>query len=100
MPNGDKILDPDTPVAASEEELLSRIVTRPGVLGGKPIIRGYRIAVEHILGYYSAGWTEQEILDSFPFLERDDLLACFCYAARELSGEYFDPVEESVAGTR
>lgn len=55
--------------------LLARITSDPAIFGGKPIIRGQRFAVEHLLGYLSAGATAAELLAEFPFLERDDIVA-------------------------
>ncbi|PYP86338.1 MAG: hypothetical protein DMF61_13515 [Blastocatellia bacterium AA13] len=49
--------------------------------GGKPCIRGMRITVYDVLSYLAAGMTEQEILDDFPYLTREDILACLGYAA-------------------
>ena len=61
--------------------LLNRITTNPKVLSGKPIIRGMRISVIHILKMLSRGITEREILDEYPTLEKDDIRACLVYAA-------------------
>lgn len=57
-----------------------RIVMKPGVLGGKPIIRGYRISVEQILDHLASRWTYQDILENYPFLVAEDLDACMKYA--------------------
>lgn len=65
--------------------LLSRITSDPAIFGGKPIIRGQRFAVEHLLGYLSAGTSEAELLAEFPFLEPDDIKAALLYAGK-LSG--------------
>ena len=74
-----------------QEHLLARIVTVPGVLGGKPIIRGMRISVELILSFLALGETMETLLDSYPDLERDDILACLEYAYRAIEGERFYP---------
>ena len=71
----------------NEQEILGRITTRAGVLGGKPIIRDMRISVEHILGMLAAGDSVQVILDEYPFLEPEDIQACFLFAYRSLAGE-------------
>ena len=55
-----------------DEDLLRRITFNPEILGGKPIIRGMRIAVEHVLGMLASGSTVQEILEGYPFLEKED----------------------------
>ena len=58
------------------------IVTfEPGKRGGKPCIRGMRITVHDVLSYLAAGMTQEEILDDFPYLTREDIQACLSYAA-------------------
>jgi uncharacterized protein (DUF433 family) len=59
----------------------SIITIEPGKRGGKPCIRGMRITVYDVLSYLAAGMTQQEILDAFPYLTKDDILACLSYAA-------------------
>ena len=60
----------------------SQIITvRPGVRSGKPCIRGTRITVSDILEYLAGGMTEDEILQDFPELKRDDIRACLAFAA-------------------
>ncbi len=68
---------------AVTDTLLSRIVSDPAIFGGKPIIRGHRFAVEHLLGYLGAGMSEEELLAEFPFLEVDDIAAAKLYASRQ-----------------
>ncbi len=68
-------------------ELLSRITVRPGVFGGKPIIRDLRIAVEHVLGMLAAGDTQETILAEYPDLTAEDIQACLVFAHRSLAGE-------------
>ena len=57
------------------------ITIEPGKRGGKPCIRGLRITVDDVLGYFAAGMTEQEILEDFDYLTHEDILACFAFAA-------------------
>ena len=57
------------------------ITIKPGKRGGKPCIRGMRITVYDVLSYFASGMSEQEILDDFPYLTKEDLLACLAYAA-------------------
>ena len=71
----------------TEKELLSRIQSNPTIFGGKPIIRGLRIAVEHILGMLAAGDTLETILQEYPFLEPEDIQACLLFARRSLELE-------------
>jgi len=65
-----------------ERRLLERITVDPQIFGGKPIIRGRRIAVEHVLGMLAAGDTTDDILQAYPWLERQDIQACLVYARR------------------
>lgn len=57
-----------------------RITSDPEVLVGKPTIKGTRISLELIFDRLAGGWTEKEILESYPRLTRDDLRAVFAYA--------------------
>jgi uncharacterized protein (DUF433 family) len=58
-----------------------RISHDPRIMGGKPIIRGMRVTVGMILGELGAGATIEEILDDFPYLEREDILQAMRYGA-------------------
>ena len=60
---------------------LQRITADPDTLGGKPVIRGTRLAVEFVLELLASGQTESEILEEYPGLSREDLLACLSYAS-------------------
>lgn len=75
----------------TDDELLKRITFNPAIFGGKPIIRGMRIAVEHILGMLASGSTDKELLDGYPFLEKDDIQACLVYAHRIVAHERIEP---------
>jgi uncharacterized protein (DUF433 family) len=55
------------------------IVSDNKVLLGKPVIKGTRISVEHIIGLLAQGWTEEEILENFPRLEKNSIKAVFSY---------------------
>jgi uncharacterized protein (DUF433 family) len=57
------------------------ITIEPGKRGGKPCIRGMRITVYDVLEYLASGMTQQEILDDFPYLNKEDILACLSFAA-------------------
>jgi len=65
-----------------ENKLLERITVNPNIFGGKPIIRGRRLAVEHILSMLAAGDTPETILEGYPWLELADIQACLVYARR------------------
>ena len=75
-----------------ETELLDRIVVDPKIFGGKPIIRGRRLAVEHILGMLAAGDTQQTILEGYPWLEPQDIQACLMYARKVVGHERIEPM--------
>lgn len=64
----------------NEPELLSRITTSRKIFGGKPIIRGYQLAVEHVLGMLAAGDTTETLMEGYPWLEPEDIQACLLYA--------------------
>lgn len=57
------------------------ITMEAGKRGGKPCIRGMRITVYDVLGYLASGMSNEEIINDFPYLTRDDILACLSYAA-------------------
>lgn len=57
------------------------ITIEPGKRGGKPCIRGMRITVYDILEYLASGMSHQEVLEDFPYLTEEDILACLAYAA-------------------
>ncbi len=59
----------------------SRITVEPGKRGGRPCVRGMRITVYDVLSYLAAGTSTAELLDEFPYLTNDDILACLAYAA-------------------
>ena len=80
-----------------DDELLNRISVNPAIFGGKPIIRGMRMAVEHVLGMLAAGDTPERILAEYPFLEPADIQACIVYAHRSMAGEQ---VHERIASGR
>ena len=61
-----------------------RITFDPEQCGGRPCIRHYRIRVKDVLDMLAGGATETEILADFPFLEPEDIRACFEYAAQQL----------------
>ncbi|MBM3859970.1 MAG: DUF433 domain-containing protein [Verrucomicrobia bacterium] len=63
--------------------LLKRITVEVGKCGGRPCIRGKRIRVTDVLELLSAGASFDEILEDYPFLEREDILAAIEYAARQ-----------------
>jgi uncharacterized protein (DUF433 family) len=59
----------------------SIITIEPGKRSGQPCIRGLRTTVYDVLSYLASGMSIEEILEDFPFLTREDILACLAYAA-------------------
>lgn len=74
------------------QELLERITTRSDVFGGKPIIRDMRISAELVLSLLSQGATQDELLDDYPDLEPEDILACIAYAHTVIAGDTLDAI--------
>lgn len=74
-----------------ESRLLQRITVNPHIFGGKPIIRGRRLAVEHILGMLGAGDSAETIIAGYSWLEPDDIQACLVYARRIVANERIEP---------
>ena len=64
-----------------EQILLKRITVKPKIFGGKPIIRGRRLAVEHVLRMLAAGDSAETILEAYSWLEKEDVQACQAYNA-------------------
>jgi uncharacterized protein (DUF433 family) len=75
-----------------ETQLLERITVNPAIFGGKPIIRGRRLAVEHVLGMLAAGDSAEVILEGYPWLEKQDIQACLVYARRLVGHERVEPI--------
>ena len=71
----------------TEQELLKRITIDPQIFGGKPIIRGKRLAVEHVLGMLAAGDSFDTLLKEYSWLQKEDILACLLYAQRIVGHE-------------
>lgn len=65
-------------------ELLDRIAIESGKCGGRSCIRGYRLRVSDMLALIASGASNEEILEDYPFLHADDIVAALTYAARML----------------
>jgi uncharacterized protein (DUF433 family) len=63
--------------------LNERITLESGKRSGKPCVRGMRITVADVLSYLASGMSFEEILEDFPYLEKEDILACLSYAANK-----------------
>ncbi len=72
--------------------LLRRITSDPTILGGKPVIRGRRLAVEHVLGMMAAGDSIEDLLAGYPWLEPDDVRACLAYAHSLIAHDRVEPL--------
>jgi uncharacterized protein (DUF433 family) len=70
------------PTQIHKEKTMTRITIDPQICHGKPCIRGLRYPVEMLLELLSAGMTTEEILEDYPDLERDDILAALAFAAK------------------
>jgi uncharacterized protein (DUF433 family) len=70
-------------------EWRERIVCDPEILLGKPSIKGTRISVELVLGWLGAGWGLEQVLDNYPRLQREDVLAALSYASEYMCDERF-----------
>ena len=70
-----------------------RIVIDPGILVGKPVVKGTRLAVEFIVDLLAQGWSEAEILRNYPGLTHEDIQACLSYASAMLRMERVYPFE-------
>ena len=80
----------------TREELLQRISINPDVCFGKPCIRGHRIWVSLILDLLAAGASIEEILEQYPGVTREDVLACIAYGSEMSRERYVDiPVAKS-----
>ena len=83
----------------TNQELLARITTNPAIFGGKRIVRGRRLAAEHVLAMLEAGDDIHTILEGYPWLERNDVLACIAYAQRLVAHERIELRSSETPGT-
>lgn len=67
-----------------QTDILKRITINPEICHGKPTIRNTRHMVESILEYLAGGDTTEDILNEFPELEKNDILACLAFAAKTI----------------
>ena len=70
----------------------NRITANPDILGGKPIIKGTRIAVEFVMDLLANGWTTEKILKNYPQLKKEDVVAVLKYATELLKEEKVYPL--------
>ena len=81
----------------TDQELLKRIVINPKVMVGKPVIRGTRLTVEHVLNLLAHGANIEEILDEYKGLTTEDVLACILFATKSLENMAFMPLAVDAA---
>jgi uncharacterized protein (DUF433 family) len=79
-------------VVSRVEDWRSRITVDPEVLAGKPVIKGTRMAVEFVVELLANGWTIEEVLENYPQLKREDVIAALKYAAEVLKEERVYPL--------
>jgi len=75
-----------------EQKLIERITVNSQIFDGKHIIRGRRLAVEHVLGMLAAGDSVETIMEGYPWLEAEDVQACLVYARRVVGHERIEPL--------
>lgn len=75
----------------------NRITSDPAVLAGKPVIKGTRISVELILGWLANGWSHEQILESYPHITREDILAALAFAAEMMHEEQYIAAHKATA---
>jgi uncharacterized protein (DUF433 family) len=76
-----------------------RIVTNPDILVGKPTVKGTRISVELILGWLGQGWSHEQLLENYPRITREDILAALAFAADMLREEQYTLIDEMIDKT-
>lgn len=68
--------------------LLKRITIEDGVCNGRPVIRGHRLTVQTVLEFLFAGTAEDELIQQYPFLEKDDIQACKEFALLVVNNKF------------
>ena len=74
------------------KETKSRIVVDPKVMVGKPVIKGTRLTVQHVLGLLAQGMTMEEIVQEYSNLTKEDIFACLTFARDALEDTTFEPL--------
>ncbi len=77
-----------------EKQIQNRVVINPKVMVGKPVIRGTRIPVDLIVKLLAQGMTIEEILEDYPQLKKEDIMAALAYVAEIARGESIFPTKE------
>ena len=77
-----------------QKEILERIAINPKIMTGKPVIKGTRLTVQFILNLLANGAEIKEILEEYPNITREDVLACLFYASETIENTTFMPIIE------
>lgn len=77
--------------------MTERITVNAEILGGKPVIEGTRLSVEFILDLLASDVSEQEILEDYPHITKEDIHACLKYAAHSCKNEVYVELEPAAA---
>lgn len=72
-----------------------RIEIDPGVLVGKPVVKGTRLGVGFLLDVFAQGWTRDEVLQNYPQLSKEDIQAVFAYSAARVGNEEVLPIKKT-----
>ncbi len=81
----------------SQADWNQRIISDPEVLMGKPCVKGTRIAVELILGWLANGWSHEQVLEAYPHVTREDILAALAFAADMMRDEQYVAIHKAAA---
>jgi uncharacterized protein (DUF433 family) len=79
-------------MATKQQNYQDRIVSIPGVVGGKPVVKGTRIPVELVLKYLAADPDINHLFEAYPHLTREDVQACLAFAQEVIEEEEFFPL--------
>lgn len=81
----------------SQADWNQRIISDPEVLMGKPCVKGTRISVELILGWLANGWSHEQVLEAYPHVTREDILAALAFAADMMRDEQYVAIHKAAA---
>ncbi|MEL6351923.1 MAG: DUF433 domain-containing protein [Cyanobacteria bacterium J06627_28] len=81
----------------SDQELIQRISSEPGIVTGKPVIKGTRLSVDFILNLLAHGATFNEILEEYEGLTMQDIQACLLFASQTIANAAFMPLSAESA---
>lgn len=79
-------------MTVKDQQLFERLTLDPGIMVGKPVIKGTRLTVQYILNLLAHGATIAEVIEEYPGLTPDDIRACMLFAARALEDTTFMPL--------